>query len=621
MEAAGRVLASGEAAEFAEALMRELGGEAVWRRERVLERLGKVPGAGLLVPHFAAALGDPRNPERRNAARSALAALGSPTSVNCAAATTALGELMLHSHDVDTRLLAAAALGEAGNARARADLETALGDPDANVAAAAAEALGLLGDTRAVPALLDVAERGDFWVRATALLALGRLRDPRGLPALATATSDPLLAPAAAEAAGQIGDPAGLELLRGMLTSDEGRSSALAAVARIYGANPELEVPDWLRTATAVDEAELRRRFAEESDPAAARLLGIAGTREAAIALVDGIGRDDLRAMASVGLASLPRDLRVEVILRRLEQVSPPATTLLLESLPRLSEPEEIEAVVRHLGDADAEVRAAAAEVLGRSDADLVLPALLRALEQPELRLGTVLAFGRLGRERCGPLLRLVADDSVEVRIAAVSGLARCGAGEVPVLASRIEAEQDDRVREALVAALGEIGGDEVVPILAGVLDRSSTALRFAAARALGRTHSGRALNPLLKALRDEAPEVRIAALSALGELGDPRAFAVVGDHLDEGSRELRRTAVRAFARMADPTTAAPLLRSLEDPDREVRLTAIETLGRIGGAEAEAALATRVDVEPDPIVRNAASRTVLDLRERGANAT
>src|SRR5690606_15903315 len=122
------LLATGEDA-AAEALLSEMRSDRSWARERVLERLTNHPGAMALLPHFATALEDDADPQRRNAARSALAALAAPGTEVCEEALAKLDSL-LKSGDPDVRLLAATALGEAGNVRARSALESAIHDPD-----------------------------------------------------------------------------------------------------------------------------------------------------------------------------------------------------------------------------------------------------------------------------------------------------------------------------------------------------------------------------------------------------------------------------------------------------------------------------------------------------------
>ncbi|MET0399254.1 MAG: HEAT repeat domain-containing protein, partial [Longimicrobiaceae bacterium] len=241
------------------ALLAAVSGDSAWEREQALREVRAVARPEALLPELEAALRDGGDAERRNAARSLLAALAAPGAPGGALAL--LDRLATEDPDGDVRVLAASALGEAANPEARPPLERALADPDPNVAAAAADALGSLGDPRALDALAAALGGGDPWTRIAAAVAMGRLCDPRALPALAEAARDPVVGPAAAEAIGEIGDPAGLEALRAPAQTADGRLAALEAAGLLLAALPGAP-PEWLREAARAEQAELARRFA-----------------------------------------------------------------------------------------------------------------------------------------------------------------------------------------------------------------------------------------------------------------------------------------------------------------------------------------------------------------------
>jgi HEAT repeat protein len=612
----------GREAELTEYLLEELTLDATWRRERVLRLLPAVEEANRLLPHLARALSDEAHADRRNAARSALAALAGTTSGVCEGALATLADLALGSPDADVRLLAAAALGESGSARARVPLERAARDPDPNVGAAAAESLGLLGDRRALPVLLELLDRGEFWTAAAALYSLGRLRDPRVLPAIGEALRDPALRAAAAEAVGEIGSGDGVPLLRPALQAGgEARAAALAALARILGSDPAASVPDWLRADVAASESLLVDRFERENDESTARLLGVAATPAAVEALLRAVADPDHGPVAAAGLEGVPPRIRSASILSRLASADPTSRTLLLGILPPLSDRSEIRAVADQLESTDAELRAMAADVLGESEPAAVLEELEGRVGRPAARLGVAIAYGRLGAERCEPLLSLLRDEDPAVRSAAASALGRCRSEADHLVVEALESETDPSVRPALVEALGRLGGVRAVAHLAATLADPEPRIRYAAAAALGRTREPAAVTPLLGALHDPAPEVRIASLQSLGEIGDVRVSSAVQDQLSEPDPEVRRTAAMALRRIAPPDALVRITAALDDPDREVRLSAVETLGKLGGGHVRAALERRIDEEPDLRVREAASRVLLELPGNGAPAT
>ncbi|MEW5931530.1 MAG: HEAT repeat domain-containing protein, partial [Gemmatimonadota bacterium] len=150
----------------AAALLAAVSGDSAWERERALEEVRAVARPEALLPELEAALRDGGDAERRNAARSLLAALAAPGAPG--GALELLARLATAEADGDVRVLAASALGEAGNPEARPALERALADPDPNVGAAAADALGSLGDPRALDALAAALAAGDPWTRIAA---------------------------------------------------------------------------------------------------------------------------------------------------------------------------------------------------------------------------------------------------------------------------------------------------------------------------------------------------------------------------------------------------------------------------------------------------------------------
>lgn len=216
-------------------------------------------------PRAADALVDALQDEARSvreAAAAALGALGAPRAVEPLlallrdegwsvrkAAADALGKLgdlqavaplieLLRDPDRSVRRAAAAALGALGDARAVEPLIEALQDEDALVREDAARALGMLGDPRAVEPLLAAASAADQEqaVRAAAVAALGRTGDTRVIdPLMATLREgEPPLRTAAADALGEIGEPAIPPLLDALRdSSPQMRRLAVKGLSRI----------------------------------------------------------------------------------------------------------------------------------------------------------------------------------------------------------------------------------------------------------------------------------------------------------------------------------------------------------------------------------------------------
>jgi HEAT repeat protein len=611
---AGAQLASGGAGRLAELAIELLMGDSAWRREGVLDLLRSEPGPGELIEPLAAALGSGEHADRRNAARSALGALASPAAADPAAALARLVGLLEGDPDVDVRILAAHALAESGNPRAREALQAALADSEPNVVAAAAEALGALGDPRAVRALVNLVQHDDFWTRSAAIVALGTLGDPSAVPVLGRLAADPWLGGVAARALGEIGDPAALEALRASARlGGEPGEEAIRAAAKIVADQRDEAVPDWLREVARQEEEALIARFQRDGELETARLVGIVGTPGAAAALLDGVAEDE-EGVAAAGLRLLPPAVREQSILSRLDGATARELPTLLTLLPPLREESAIERVADLLRHESQEVRATAAEALGRADLDAVLSRLEKLSRAPGARLGAALAYSRLGSERCTPLLDMLNDPDAAVRAAAAEGVGRCGLDAAGELRDALRRETEPRARRALVRALGVQGGAEAVTELRRLLDEDDPALRFEAVRALGCTGSETAFPLLMSALSDPDPGIRTVALSALGELGDARAEEPLARHIDDPDRDRRRIATVAIGRLFGADSVDRLETALRDPDREVRLVAVNALGRLRLPDTAPLLERVAEEDRDPTVRQEAARVAAALQ-------
>lgn len=616
LRAAEAMLTAGEVDRFTAAVVELLAGDMAWSREGTLEMLRALTPHPDLVAHLVAELSSGSHPDRRNAARSALAMLVTPGGADPGAPLPELTRCLAGDPDANVRILCANVLGESGNPRAREALEAALQDPEPNVVAAAAEALGGLNDPRAVDALVRLAERRDFWTGNAAVMALGELRDARAVPALCDLTRDPWLAAEAARALGKIGDTAALESLRDMVAMpEEARHEAIQAAAQIV-TGTGVAPPSWLREALRDEEDALVGRFEEDGELDTARLLGLAGTARSASALLDRLP-DDPDGAAAVGLELLPRQVRADSLLSRLDTPRTEEVPTLLALLPPLGTREAVERVAEFLADERPEVHAAAAEALSRSDVEMVMAVLDELRGDPRARLGVALAYGRLGSDRCTPLLAMLRDEDPRVRAAAAQGVARCGVATTGELSAALQRETDPTVERALVRALGNEGGDEAVVGLGAVLREGDPALRFEAVRALGCTGSAAAFPLLMEALSDPDPGIRTIALSALGELGDPRAEQPLARHIDDPDRDRRRIAAAAIGRLYGGKAGRKLEGALRDPDREVRLVAVQALGRLRPPGAVAALERVAEEDPDPLVRHAAALVAAALQDSG----
>ena len=280
---------------------------------------------------------------------------------------------------------------------------------------------------------------------------------------------------------------------------------------------------------------------------------------------------------------------------------------------------------------------------------EVLLPALKTAASdrQPTIRAGAMLALGKVGDLGSFSLLyRGVKDESAEVRMAALLGLAYLGCEDVaPVLQKTVlDGREKSKVRAFAAGGLGLLGEESSTPFLAGLIadrrepldvraaavlalgllpgegardallrtlsdPRESQPLRALAANALGRQKTMDNVTPLLNALRDRSVEVRRSAALGLGAVHyvgraeelHARAEQMRGmcrdndtltpdarDDLDETIDEMERLARRERKRVHSIRRAAirRLLTAVEkDSDLQTQAFALMSLGEIGADE------------------------------------
>lgn len=186
------------------------------------------------------------------------------------------------------------------------------------------------------------------------------------------------------------------------------------------------------------------------------------------------------------------------------------------------------------------EHRSAATEALARMGG-LAAGPLIAALDGtsgiPDARHAAAALLGRIADPRAvGPLAAALGDAEQDVRLAAASALGEMGEAAVePLIGAVKDTAVDDDVRIVAAEALGRLGHARAVEPLVGLLDVSSTGLRKAALLALGWIGDQRAADPLVAALNDDKQGIRQAAAIALGMMGDPRAVQPLANAIDTG--------------------------------------------------------------------------------------
>lgn len=192
-----------------------------------------------------------------------------------------------------------------------------------------------------------------------------------------------------------------------------------------------------------------------------------------------------------------------------------------------------------------------------------------------------------------------------EVRRLGVERLSLLSAAEaIPLLLGSL-ADSSWRVRKAAVerlAALPERAG-AVQALLDALADAENSGRRSAAAEALVRCGRSAVL-PLLEALHSNDIDVRKQVVDVLGLLGDARAVDGLERALCDSEANVRAAAADALAALGAENLAAALTeRFASDPEPFVRLAALRALVEL---ESPLPLALLAPVLADPVLRNTA---------------
>ena len=632
--------------EVIDRLVRALGDPAWWVRMRSVEALEQI-GPTAESP-LSVALDDP-DPEIRIRAAVALERLGVPTRLmdtiergedtpdthamlvkfGVAGARELLAE---HLHHASPRVRRAiiAAIREAERRDLGTELvEVARTDADATLRADAFHALHALAVREAVPAALDALGDADERVRAAATGLIGDLGGSELAAVILPRSSDrePLVRAAAARALGLIhASGADREFTR-LLRDPEAivRAAAAEGVAetRWPGAAPVL--------------TELLTDAEPAVRSAAARALGELGVPETVAPLVR-VYRDADPGFADAitgAVARIDRDALGAIIDILLERDDAAGRARLVRTIGGLRPPHPLQLLESLFRDRAPAVRAAAADVLGRTNDERAAGLLLQGLDDPDdqVRAQAVDGLVRLGQQGASlRLLTLLREDPsplVRERAALATGIFRPPGGETQLL-TICHQEQPIGVRAASVLALGSYDQESLVARVVEMADEHELrellrdrlrhdaefrllGLRLREARhvelrALGSTSREQMEQILADGMRGVlSPEQRVRLVAGLRVFqGERSRGALLSVVRSDPSPEVRATALTAVGGMLDADelhlTAS---RALADPHRSVRHAAVALFQRVAPEKGLGGLLRLLRSEDDPVVLKA----------------
>ena len=614
-------LAQFDGPEIVDRLVRALGDSAWWVRMRgveALEQIGTAAEGPLLL-----ALND-ANPEIRRRAAVSLERLGVP------------GTLLAMIETNDRVDEASRILGRLAWSGTRELLAELLLHPSPRIREIVLTAITGAERSDLIPELAQIVSHdAEPSLRAQALAALRQLGATTSLPVAVSAASDPVpeVRTAAIELLARTADRSVTDVLRSHIEDPDPRvrAAAISGLGELGGTTAQ---PDFLRTlidpepsvraaaVMAVARARLKplapavaERLTDEDERvrhAAADSLGRLGDRSVLPLLLDAFehASPDLRTPLMQAVGRLDRAALAELLNRVIGSDDAASRLALATTLKRLRWPGGWEQLTRLASDADAQVRAASIEGLGRSPGlDAPSPGRLveviaRALRDSSehARARAVDVCGRLRLEdHWRTLISLLQHDPAAVvreRAALAIGLLRAPGGETTLVAA-CHRDEPPNVRAAAALAAGAYDRNSLVTLILEMPDGVSV-------RELLRQQIK--ADPWFRLLSRRLPRASAVELRALTatEAGEAQASLAGGIRsvLDANDRIRLITGLRTFQGEQSRDTLLQLVRG--DPSAEVRAAALTAVGELLDPDELLAFGTRSLGDPNVLVRRAA---------------
>jgi HEAT repeat protein len=451
--------------------------------------------------------------------------------------------------DPDLRIQAALALGTQRRSEAIDALIAALDDPDVNVRFHAIEALGKRATAAAIERLADIAASGDFFLAFPAIEALVQIGDPLGASRLSALLDDEMLASAAADALGRLGDEDVVQSLVHALDAPHASLEAIVgALVRIHHRYLSL-------FARADEIEEIVRRTVSEAG------------RQRIVQALSTASKEPLKQLVSV-LGWIP---------------NPPVPC---SSRPAARSPEVRHEVVEAL------VRC------GGSALDLLINQL--RTDGYDAKRAAVIALGRVGDVRATPALveLLGQHDERGLWVPITGALARLGGPKTVRDAAAATGDPDVAVGHGAIGALNSIGHPEMSERIVSMLDDPNPFTRESAVRIAGYFGYGNCGDRVFGLCRDDDEAVRAAAVEHLPISTTGRRSRQSPPRSRPTRHEYARLPPMRSARSWKKRPRASLSQALDDADSWVRYFAAMGLGRHGDASSLPALAKRASSDP-----------------------
>lgn len=348
----------------------------------------------------------------------------------------------------------------------------------------------------------------------------------------------------------------------------------------------------------APDQQELIGTLRSDAQPAekaiACKRLAIYGNGDAVPALAPLLANEQLASWARIALESIPDPVAGVALREAVGKLDGKLLVGAINSIGFRRDAESSAVLASRLGDADAEVAAAAAVALGRIGGQAVAARLTPLLGnlRPAAAEGCILCAERmLADGQKAEAVKLydavrAANVSRQKNLEAMRGsiLARDDAG-IPLLIEQLRSEERASFNMALRTAR-EMPGSEVAQALMAEMERAPIDRRAHLLLTLADRGGAEVLPAAIGAARAGSPDLRLTAVKILEKLGDPTCVPVLVAILSEDDPELSEAAKSSLIRMPGGSVDEAVIDLLKRSGVAARRAAIEVVAarRLPGA-------------------------------------
>jgi HEAT repeat protein len=534
--------------------------DSSWRvRKEAVEIFIAAKPADEQITALLEKLRDGDNAGLRNSAAEAIVRLGTRSA-------RAL-KVLAGDNDPDVRKFVVDVMGGIGSSQFMPVLLSSLADTDENVSSAAAEQIGNLGDNNTITELLEmILLNNSVLFRFSALTAMSKLnsqiRVPEGLLAL---VENDILRKAVYECLGSISDEAAADILRDGFHSTQKscRGAAVLSWYRIYlktDVTGQLEMKKSLDVLYGSDVVlkiieifDLRDLHIAESVTA---VLGLIGDLRGAETLLSAFACEYLVPVAISALSHLGVN-GLDLLISKYSVYNDIQRCAVCSLIAELNYSDGRKIICDALGDSSAVVRRCAVE-----------------------------AVGKLGMTECiNDLVLLLSDREMNIESNVVSCLKKLSIidpNAIKNVASRLAESNKPEFRRDAVILCSVSGGSK---LLTKLVKDESVIVRLAAVSAIGKLQLSNCCNFLKNALLDENPDVRVAAAEALAMVDCHDILESLFHALKDEDVWVQCAVLKSIAKV-DKTALLTAMKTLLPAENELlMITCLELLEKFGTSE------------------------------------